>query len=442
MDKMTDNKVARFTNRFALEAQIGFTGARELRLAIGTISQVNPFDEDVPMEGFLPMAVVENIIESESGKPSKNIARDIKVLIAGMMKNNYVAYPTEIEHKGEKLDGYRVFYDRFKPKRQDGVKGYYYRLHDDMRIDLQGLMNNYTTFQLSKKIRSGTSIRFSMVLTAYHNKHRVHQKVSKYEITIEEFRRILGLQKKYPVLSDLRKRVVEQIETDINKSGFLKVSYQFVRTGRKVTSIIFHIKDGVFSAPAEDTPALPNQVSIDFQGAGETQERKDIGDFIPSNQDITKLSKAKLRAYYYLIERKCKAGIIYRQILPKMPSSEYEGWEDVFVQKAWERFETKTKYKQAARKAGAFIKWWGSGEFKDRLFSEVMEDVQAVKKSTSGEAWENRKMAMTMTASDFETWYMTQHEKQVLQTDSNNTENTTSKGMQSIGDLLRNRIDN
>ena len=34
---------ARFTNRFALEARIGFTKARQLRLAIGTLSQNRPF---------------------------------------------------------------------------------------------------------------------------------------------------------------------------------------------------------------------------------------------------------------------------------------------------------------------------------------------------------------------------------------------------------------
>ena len=123
-----------------------------------------------------------------------------------------------------------------------------------------------------------------------------------------------------------------------------------------------------------------------------------------------------------------------------MPSSEYHGWEDIFVQKAWEHFETKTKYKQAARKAGAFIKWWGSGEFKDRLFSEVMEDVQAIKKSTSVEAWENRKVAMNMTAVDFEAWYMAQREKQVLQHDSKTAANNSNEKIQRIGDLLRNRI--
>lgn len=430
MDKMiTKVPMVRFTNRFALQARIGFTKARQLRLAVGTISQIDPFDENAPMDGFLPMEAMESFAASENGKPSKNITKDIKKLVGDMMTSNYVQYPSKIEYKGEQLDGYRVFFERFTPQEKDGQKGYYYRIHEDMRPDLKGLVGDYTTFRLSKKIRSGTAIRFSMLVTAHHNKVRAFQNVSKLKISLQELRRILALENKYPVFSDFRKRVIEQVVGDVNKSGFLQINYEFVRTGREITHIIFHTQDGDL--------ASVKQIEVDSKSA--TSKTKNYKDYVPTDKDISKLSKAQLAAYHYLIERKCKEGIAYRRIVLNLPSNEFEGWEDVYIKKAWERFEKTTKYKQPKRKAGAFVIWWRNGEFRDRLFAEMMEEVLAIKKSKNPEQYRNREVAKQMTASQFNEWWNAQQQQKMNNPNQDPNPIRTNSGMERIGDVLKSR---
>jgi len=391
--------VVRLTNRFAEKAKIGFSNARQLRLVIGTISRIDPFDEKAKMEGFLSMSDLHGFITAESSKPLKNRTKIIEELISDIMKHNYIEYPSKITHKGRTLKAYRVFFDQFTPVEKDGVKGYHYRLHEDMRPDLKGLFGDYVSYFLSKKIKSGATIRFSILITAHHNKVRKYKKVSTLKISIEELRRILDLEDKYPRFNNFKVRVLDQITVDINSAGYLEIDYELIKSGKKVTDIEFSIQDG----------RLTKKKSISLPAASETLDNNNAfyKDYVPTEADILQLSKAQLSAYHYLIERKCKKGIALRRIVLNPPSTEIEGWEDIYINMAWKKFEDNTKYKKPEMKAGAFVKWWTNGEFKDRLFSELMEKLVELKKSKSSEQLRNRDMAKIMTATQFINWWKT-----------------------------------
>jgi len=217
-------------------------------------------------------------------------------------------------------------------------------------------------------------------------------------------KRIFGIQDKYSVFKDFRRWVIEPIIKDINGMGIIEISdVQYQRTGRKITHIEFSLQDSKLD---KNYLEISDQTEIDFNPSNSISHPKQA-DFVPSDKDIAKLTWSQLFAYDYLVERKCKEGIVFKQIIQKVPSSEYIGWEDVFVKKAWERFEKVTKYKRASSKAGAFIKWWQNGEFKNRLFSEIMEEVVLVKKGKSEEERANREVARGMTAAEFKAWYKT-----------------------------------
>lgn len=53
---------------------------------------------------------------------------------------------------------------------------------------------------------------------------------------------MLELGKKYPLFADFKKRVIDTAIDQINECSPLNVTYEQKKTGRKVTSIIFHLK--------------------------------------------------------------------------------------------------------------------------------------------------------------------------------------------------------
>jgi len=397
-------QISRFTNNFALNAEIGFTDARQLLLFLALVSQTNPQDPNEEMTGILSVQDIAQLIRSKDAKKSGSLYKELGQFTEKMMESNYLKFSPSIDIDDEEakkhLKDYGVIFDRLQLFSEGGTTFYKYRFHEDMRPHIKLLKENFVSLEVPKGMKSGHAIRFLVLAKAHHDKYRAAGKVKTTikKIAIIDLKRILGIENKYAVIADLKKRVINPIVNEINKSGFLYIpNHQYIKDGRTITHIEFYFEDG----------ELYKKNVVDVLAS---HDHKGLTDFVPNDKDIDKLTWAELRAYHYLVNLNCKPGIVYRQILPKMPSSEYKGWEDIFVQKAWEHFEKKTKLKDVNLRAGAFIKWWGSGEFKDRLFSQVMEAVQKVKKKTSKdqEAWDNRKVAINMTAAEFKQWHKKQ----------------------------------
>lgn len=276
--------------------------------------------------------------------------------------------------------------------------------------------------------------------TAHHNRLKAHNQITHMSIALGELKRVLNLEGKYKSFKNFRVRVIEHIVKEVNASGLLIISdYNYVKQGRTITHIDFYFQDGDLVKQSKVLPS-PKQTELDFTAPESPKTPvNNNSNFVPTESDIAKLTRAQLTAYYYLIERKCIPGIVYRRILPNVPSSEFRGWEDIYIKNAWERFETITKYKQAKRKAGAFVKWWEKGEFKDRLFSEMMEKVIATKKSKTPEQYANRQVARDMTADQFRVWYEQQQETKI-QAEHESKDNVKKEGAQNVGDVMKNQF--
>lgn len=195
---------------------------------------------------------------------------------------------------------------------------------------------------------------------------------------------------------------------EVNNSGLLRVhSHEYLRTGRTISHIHFNLIDGDLH---EERKTLNSAIDI-FDNEKETQGK---AGFIPDAEDENKLKQGQYLAYKFLTERGCIPGIAYRQIVEKMPSSECLGWEDVYIARAWERFEKGTNQTDKSGKAGAFVKWWMNGQFRDRHFSELIEELVVYKKKIGKEEpkrWENRMTVKEMTHSEFLVWYAGEQSK-------------------------------
>ena len=92
----------------------------------------------------------------------------------------------------------------------------------------------YTQYRLDNVLpmRSKYGLRLYELLSSYHNMAR------EYTFALEELRERLDA-KKYKTFADFRVNVLEPAMKDINEVSDLKVEYRTVKTGRKITSIVF-----------------------------------------------------------------------------------------------------------------------------------------------------------------------------------------------------------
>lgn len=394
------NQLARFSNAFAMNAEIGFSTPRQFLLFLAIVSQTNPQDESEEMTGLISVQDIDKLIRADDAKRSGSFYKEVEHFIEEMMKGNYVKFYTDIIWEGERLPSYHAIFSTIAPVAVPaGNKMYRYKISEDMRPYIKGFLKNFVSISLPKGMQSVHAIRFLILAKSYHDNHKHGRKETTMLVEIANLKQILGIAGKYKVFKNFRRRVIEPIVAEINKYQFLSITnYEFIRTGRKITHIEFRLQDGTFLLSPQQEK---NQIAIDFEG--KPQNKKD--DVPPSSKKIAKLTKAQFHAYEYLVERHCTPGIAYERIVTKMPSGEFIGWEDIFIQKAWERFEKVTKYKQPGRKAGAFVKWWMKGEFKDKLFSELMEEVTTEKKRKEREdpdGFANRQFAKDKPKAEFD----------------------------------------
>lgn len=112
------------------------------------------------------------------------------------------------------------------------------RFDDDLVPYLLKLKQRFTRYELKNilSMKSAYSIRLYELLKQY-------EKIGKREIKLVNFKNCLGLeQDTYSRFYDLEKRVLQVAKKEINKVTDLIIDYEKVRTGKKITSILFTIE--------------------------------------------------------------------------------------------------------------------------------------------------------------------------------------------------------
>lgn len=107
------------------------------------------------------------------------------------------------------------------------------RFGKDILPYLTGLQREFTRYALSDvaKMTSAHAIRLYELLVQWQG--------SKRDVPLEDFRRWLQLEERYPLMADLRRWVLEPAIEQINEHSPLQVSWSPRKTGRKVTHLVF-----------------------------------------------------------------------------------------------------------------------------------------------------------------------------------------------------------
>lgn len=117
------------------------------------------------------------------------------------------------------------------------------RFGKDILPYLTGLQREFTRYALSDvaKMTSAHAIRLYELLVQWPDGHR--------EVAVDDLRRWLQLEDRYPLMADLRRWVIEPAAQQINDHSPLSLTWSQRKTGRKVTHLAFDY------APKKKPPA-------------------------------------------------------------------------------------------------------------------------------------------------------------------------------------------
>ncbi len=63
------------------------------------------------------------------------------------------------------------------------------------------------------------------------------------EISVDEFKTRLGIDDKYPLFPDLKRRVIQPAVDELGEKSGLEISWDVTRKGRAVTGLVFMFND-------------------------------------------------------------------------------------------------------------------------------------------------------------------------------------------------------
>ena len=136
------------------------------------------------------------------------------------------------------------------------------RFSKDILPYLNNLSSHFTKYTLSDiyDMDSWYAIRLYELLIQY-------EKIGSREITVNQLRYFLGLEDKYKLINNLRRRVIDIALEQINTSTSYVVSCEPVKKGRRIHAFLFTIKDTAPAKPKAESSNTPNPMRISWEQA-------------------------------------------------------------------------------------------------------------------------------------------------------------------------------
>ncbi|BDD07567.1 replication initiation protein [Aureibacter tunicatorum] len=140
---------------------------------------------------------------------------------------------------------------------QDGAPFIKFRFNDAAKPYLLNLRDNYTQYVLKYVNNFKTNFSFRIYEIC-----RQYLKIGKREISVDRFRMLLNLEHKHKRWQDLRREVIEKSLKEINEYSDIHVAYEVLKTGRRITDIVFLISPNTNSGFNEKMLGMPIEMQI------------------------------------------------------------------------------------------------------------------------------------------------------------------------------------
>jgi hypothetical protein len=402
MNSELSEKVAKIDNTFILNAQYRMT-AKEQKLLYYLISHLDPKNEKDFNIIRIPIRHIEETLK-ESVKKWGSLYEEIDRLCGNMISKN-ITFSSKVIIDGKPLKGRINFFSAIRPIVDDnGQTLIEFEFSNNMRPFLLQL-HHYVNIGVLEVVpmKNAHAIRMYSIFKSERDRMKGVVNSITMNYSLEELKTILGIDDKYTggSFQNFKVNVLDRIIDEINENcPTMFVKYSYLKTHRKVTGIVFSVYERKESQELLEK-APPTK---------ETKAKTDVKTFTPNEQELEALTRAKRQAYKILIDFGVFSGIAYKQIIPKIKGSEFEGFEDFFIEKAIQHFEKNAIQKTTKElKASTFVTWWTKNKVFESgdVWADISEKLSKHKKqlqTTNPAAFENRLIAKTMTNAEFEVY--------------------------------------
>jgi Initiator Replication protein len=395
---MTD-KIAKIDNTFILNAQYRMT-AKEQKVLYYLISHLNPKNEKDFNIITVPIRQIEETLK-EASKKWGSLYEEIQRLCDTMISKN-IKFPTNVLIDGKPLTGRINFFSSIRPLiDNEGQTAIKFSFSPDMRPFLLQL-HHYVNIGVLEVVpmKNAHAIRMYSIFKSERDRLKGMKNIINMSYGLDELKAILGIEDKYnsDYFKNFKVNVLDRIRDEINETcPTMIVKYEYLKTRRKVTGVMFTVYEKKQPVAVLDKPKKEPK-----------PQKENLKDYTPSEKELEVLTRSKKKAFEKLIELGVFEGIAYKQIIPTIKGSEFDGYEDIFIEKAILHFE-KTAIQTTTKelKASTFVTWWTKNKVFEsgEVWADILEKVVNHKKhlqKTNATAFENRIIAKAMTNAQFE----------------------------------------
>ena len=196
---------------------------RERRLVAYMVSCITPYDPDFkeytfPIEDFVQFFAITD----------KNAAQEYHRIARGILSKPFI-----VENKEETFQANWLSSVAYKKKE----KRFAFTFDPKLKRYLVQLKSFYTQYQMINLIHMENCYSESI-----YELLKQYERIGRRTIEIVSLRKMLGLEKKYPLYSNLRVKVLEPAIEEVNKFSDINITYEEQKQGRKVEALSFTIK--------------------------------------------------------------------------------------------------------------------------------------------------------------------------------------------------------
>lgn len=197
---------------------------RERRLVAYMVSCITPYDADFkeytfPIEDFVNFFAITD----------KNAAQEYHRIARGILSKPFI-----VENKEETFQANWLSSVAYKKKE----KRFAFTFDPKLKRYLVQLKSFYTQYQMINLIHMENCYSESV-----YELLKQYERIGRRTIQIVDLRKMLGLEKKYPLYSNLRVKVLEPAIEEVNKFSDINITYEEQKQGRKVEALCFTIKN-------------------------------------------------------------------------------------------------------------------------------------------------------------------------------------------------------
>ena len=394
-------KVAKIENTFILNAQYKLT-AKEQKVFYYLVTHLDPKNEKEFYTISVPLKHIEEILRDNDDKYG-SFYEKMEVLCDNLIAKS-IKFPSNILINGKKLKERINFFSSIKPLIDEtGQTVLQFSFSPDMSPFLLQL-HHYVNIGIEEitPMSNTHAIRMYSIFKSEKDRLRGVKNVVTMKYFLEELKAILGIGDNYlgQNFSDFRMHVLDKIRDEINENApTMTINYEYLKTQRKVTGVTFNVSE----------KKVPKRIKAE-KPIKELRISENIKNYVPTEKQLDTLPRAKWQAYNKLLQFGVFAGIAYKRILPKVVGSEFEGFEDFFIERAILHFEKNAIQNTTKElKASTFVTWWTKNKVFESgdVWADILEKLVKHKKQMhlkNPVALENRLAAKAMTNAQFEAY--------------------------------------